>query len=203
LLSFDDFANNELISQADYQDFQSTYILLYQKFRDIEKADKESIIEDLIFEIELVKQVEINVDFILILIKSLQGASASENKEIKAKISKSILSSYSLRSKKDLIEQFVDSINNNTDVDTYWKEFISEQRKLELKTIIEQENLDPAKTEEFITQAFFEGQIKSIGTSITKLLPAKNMFSPSYEHSLQKSLVIQKLSGFFERFSNL
>jgi type I restriction enzyme R subunit len=203
LLSFDDFANNELISQADYQDFQSTYILLYQKFRDIEKADKESIIEDLIFEIELVKQVEINVDFILILIKSLQGASASENKEIKAKISKSILSSYSLRSKKDLIEQFVDSINNNTDVDTYWKEFISEQRKLELKTIIDEENLDPAKTEEFITQAFFEGQIKSIGTSITKLLPAKNMFSPSYEHSLQKSLVIQKLTEFFERFSNL
>ena len=177
--------------------------MLYQKFRDIEKADKESIIEDLIFEIELVKQVEINVDFILILIKSLQGASASENKEIKAKISKSILSSYSLRSKKDLIEQFVDSINNNTDIDTYWKEFISEQRKLELKTIIDEENLDPAKTEEFITQAFFEGQIKSIGTSITKLLPAKNMFSASYEHSLQKSLVIQKLTEFFERFSNL
>ena len=203
LLSFDDFANNELISQADYQDFQSTYILLYQKFRDIEKADKESIIEDLIFEIELVKQVEINVDFILILIKSLQGSSASENKEIKAKINKSILSSYSLRSKKDLIEQFVDSINNNTDVDSYWKEFISEQRKLELKAIIDEENLDPAKTEEFITQAFIEGQIKSVGTSISKLLPAKNMFSPSYEHSLQKSLVIQKLTQFFERFSNL
>jgi type I restriction enzyme, R subunit len=203
LLSFDDFTNSELISQADYQDFQSTYLLLYQKFRGIEKADKESIIEDLIFEIELVKQVEINVDFILILIKSLQGASASEDKEIKAKISKTILSSYTLRSKKDLIEQFVDSINNNTDVDKYWREFIDKQKELELKAIIEEENLDLQGTKDFITQAFIEGELKTSGTSITKLLPAKNMFSPSYEHSMQKSLVIQKLKTFFERFSNL
>jgi type I restriction enzyme R subunit len=203
LLSFDDFTNSELISQADYQDFQSTYLLLYQKFRGIEKADKESIIEDLIFEIELVKQVEINVDFILILIKSLQGASASEDKEIKAKISKTILSSYTLRSKKDLIEQFVDSINNNTDVDKYWREFIDKQKDLELKAIIEEENLDLQGTKDFITQAFIEGELKTAGTSITKLLPAKNMFSPSYEHSMQKSLVIQKLKIFFERFSNL
>jgi type I restriction enzyme R subunit len=203
LLSFDDFTNSELISQADYQDFQSTYLLLYQKFRGIEKADKESIIEDLIFEIELVKQVEINVDFILILIKSLQGASASEDKEIKAKISKTILSSYTLRSKKDLIEQFVDSINNNTDVDKYWREFIDKQKDLELKAIIEEENLDLQGTKDFIAQAFIEGELKTAGTSITKLLPAKNMFSPSYEHSMQKSLVIQKLKIFFERFSNL
>jgi type I restriction enzyme R subunit len=203
LLSFDDFTNSELISQADYQDFQSTYLLLYQKFRGIEKADKESIIEDLIFEIELVKQVEINVDFILILIKSLQGASASEDKEIKAKISKTILSSYTLRSKKDLIEQFVDSINNNTDVDKYWREFIDKQKDSELKTIIEEENLDSQGTKDFITQAFIEGELKTAGTAITKLLPAKNMFSPSYEHSMQKSLVIQRLKAFYERFSNL
>jgi type I restriction enzyme, R subunit len=203
LLSFDDFTNSELISQADYQDFQSTYLLLYQKFRGIEKADKESIIEDLIFEIELVKQVEINVDFILILIKSLQGASASEDKEIKAKISKTILSSYTLRSKKDLIEQFVDSINNNTDVDKYWREFIDKQKDLELKAIIEEENLDLQGTKDFISQAFIEGELKTAGTSITQLLPAKNMFSPSYEHSMQKSLVIQKFKIFFERFSNL
>lgn len=48
-----------------------------------------------------------------------------------------------------------------------------------------------------------KGELKTAGTSITKLLPAKNMFSPSYEHSMQKSLVIQKLKTFFERFSNL
>ena len=108
-----------------------------------------------------------------------------------------------MRSKKDLIEQFVDSINNNTDVDKYWREFIDKQKDLELKAIIEEEDLDSKSTKDFISQAFIEGEFKTAGTAITKLLPAKNMFSPGYEHSMQKSLVIQKLKAFFERFSNL
>ena len=149
------------------------------------------------------KQVEINVDFILILIRGLQGASASENKEIKARISKTVLSSFSLRSKKDLIEKFVDSINNNSDVEGDWRKFIAEQKQVELQEIIREENLNPRETEEFIDKAFLDGELKTVGTAVIKLLPAKNMFSPSYEHSIQKSLVVEKLKAFFERFSNL
>ena len=82
-------------------------------------------------------------------------------------------------------------------------EFIDKQKDLELKAIIEEEDLDSKSTKDFISQAFIEGEFKTAGTAITKLLPAKNMFSPGYEHSMQKSLVIQKLKAFFERFSNL
>jgi type I restriction enzyme R subunit len=203
LMSFDDFDGNEILSPANFQDFQSTYLLLHQQFRNIENADKESIIEDLVFEIELVKQVEINVDYILILIRGLQGASASEDKEIKAKISRMVLSSFSFRSKKDLIEKFVDSINNDSDVEGDWRKFISKQKKSELDEIIKEENLNPAATEEFINKAFAVGELKTAGTEIIKLLPAKNMFSPSFEHSLQKAFVIDKLRAFFQRFSNL
>lgn len=203
LTSFDDFAGNEILPPAKFQDYQSTYLLLYEKFRQIESADKESIIDDLVFEIELVKQVEINVDYILILIKGLQGASASENKEIKAKINKTVLSSYTLRSKKDLIERFVETINVNTDIESHWREFIDAQKKAELNEIIVAENLNPAATEEFILKAFADGELKTAGTAVIKLLPAKNMFSPSFEHALQKAYVINKLKAFFERFSNL
>jgi type I restriction enzyme R subunit len=166
-------------------------------------GDRESIIEDLVFEIELVKQVEINVDFILILIRGLQGASASENKEIKAKISKTVLSSFSLRSKKDLIEKFVESINNDSDVEGDWRKFIAEQKKVELGQIIKEENLNAEATEEFINKAFADGELKTAGTAVIKLLPPKNMFSPGFEHALQKAFVIDKLKAFFERFSNL
>jgi type I restriction enzyme R subunit len=137
------------------------------------------------------------------LIRGLQGASASENKEIKAKINKTVLSSFSLRSKKDLIEKFVDSINNDSDVEGDWRKFIAEQKKVELDEIIKEESLNATATEEFINKAFADGELKSAGTAVTKLLPAMNMFSPSYEHSLQKSLVIEKLKAFFDRFSNL
>ena len=203
LKSFDDFKGNEILPERTFQDYQSTYLEIYQGLKKIEDADKESIVEDLVFEIELVKQVEINVDFILILIRGLQGASASENKEIKAKISKTVLSSYSLRSKKDLIEKFVDSINNDSDVEGDWRKFIADQKKVELGKIIRELNLHPEATEEFIKKAFADGELKTAGTAVIKLLPPKNMFSPGFEHSIQKALVIDKLRTFFERFSNL
>ena len=203
LNSFDDFKGNELLPERTFQDYQSTYLEIYQGLKKVEDGDKESIVEDLVFEIELVKQVEINVDFILILIRGLQGASVSENKEIKARISKTVLSSYSLRSKKDLIEKFVDSINNDSDVEGDWRKFISERKKAELDEIIKEENLNPKETEEFINKAFVAGELKTAGTAVIKLLPAMNMFSPGLEHSLQKAFVIDKLKAFFERFANL
>jgi type I restriction enzyme R subunit len=203
LKSFDDFKGNELLPERTFQDYQSTYLQIYQDIKTVENADKESIVEDLVFEIELVKQVEINVDFILILIRGLQGASASENKEIKARISKTVLSSFSLRSKKDLIEKFVDSINNDSDVEGDWRKFIAEQKQIELHEIIKEENLNAEATEEFINKAFSDGELKTAGTAVIKLLPPKNMFSPGLEHSLQKAFVIDKLKAFFERFSNL
>ncbi len=203
LKSFDDFKGNELLPERTFQDYQSTYIEIYQALTKGRDGDKESIIQDLIFEIELVKQVEINVDFILILIRGLQCASASENKEIKSKINKTVLSSFSLRSKKDLIERFIETINNDSDVEGQWKKFVEEAKTEELGKIIADENLNPSETIEFINKAFADGELKSAGTAVTKLLPAKNMFSPSYEHSLQKSMVIEKLKAFFDRFSNL
>jgi type I restriction enzyme, R subunit len=203
LKPFDDFKGNELLPERTFQDYQSTYLEIYQALKKVEDSDKESIVEDLVFEIELVKQVEINVDYILILVRGLQGASASENKEIKANISKTVLSSYSLRSKKDLIEKFVDSVNNDSDVEGDWRKFIAEQKRVELGEIINEENLNPSATEEFINKAFADGELKTAGTALIKLLPPKNMFSPSYEHSIQKTFVIEKLKNFFDRFSNL
>lgn len=200
LTSFDDFKDNELLTPAAFQDYQSTYLMLHSM---ITKPEKVSIIKDLVFELELIKRVEINVDFILMLIRELQGSSSSENKEIKAKISRTISSSFSLRSKKDLIEKFVESINNDSDVEADWRRFIDKQKKTELDIIITEESLNSEATEDFIKKAFHDGELKSAGTAVTKLLPAMNMFSPSYEHSLQKSLVIEKLKAFFDRFSNL
>lgn len=203
LKSFDDFKGNELLPERTFQDYQSTYIEIYSHLKKQKDGDKESIIEDLVFEIELVKQIEINVDYILILIQSLQGANPAQDKEIKAKISKTVLASYSLRSKKDLIERFIESINVDSDVPGEWREFIKAAKELELSKIIEEENLNSEETRSFIAKAFSDGELKSAGTAVIKLLPAKNMFSPSYEHSIQKSVVIEKLKALFERFSNL
>ena len=203
LTSFDDFKGNALITDADFQDYQSTYIELYNEQKRLVDGDKESIIDDIVFEIELVKQIEINVDYILILVGDLLKSSGDQNKEIKAKIDRTINASYVLRSKRDLILRFIESVNNNTNVDEYWREFIDEQKASELDEIIKEENLNPLKTKELIAKAIGDGELKTSGTSISGLLPAQDLFDESNIRGAQKARVIDKLKYFFDRFSAL
>lgn len=203
LTSFDDFKDNALITDADFQDYQSTYIELYNEQKRLVDGDKESIIDDIVFEIELVKQIEINVDYILILVGDLLKSSGDQNKEIKAKIDRTINASYVLRSKRDLILKFIESVNNNTNVDEYWREFIDEQKASELDVIIKEENLNPLKTKELIAKAIGDGELKTSGTAISGLLPAQDLFDESNIRGAQKARVIDKLKYFFDRFSAL
>ncbi len=198
LVSFDDFNGNEVLTAAQLQDYQSTYLELYTRRP---KTDKESILGDVVFEIELVKQVEINVDYILMLVKQLQESDdGNEDKEIRANLDRVVDSSLALRSKKDLIEQFVASLNATSDVDVSWTNFITEKKMAELEQIIQDESLDVPATHIYLEQAFTEGQLTVAGTALTKLMPARNMFSPANEYSLQKDRVLDKLQKFFERF---
>ena len=203
LQSFDDFEGNELLSQAAFQDFQSTYIEIYNNEKLKRDADKESIIGDITFEIELVKQVEINVDYILMLVKELQASTGEQNKEIKAKIDRAVLSSYSLRSKKDLIEKFLSTIDNHSDIDKSWKLYIEQERNRELEAIITTENLDPVAAQKYLAQAFSDGALQLAGPALTNMLPPKNMFTPEDLHGRQKASVLTKLQDYFDRFFGL
>ena len=202
LSSFDDFAGNEILSPAEFQDFQSTYIEVYDKRP---KYDKESILDDLEFEIELIKQVEINVDYILMLVKKLQETEAGtdENKEIKASLDRAVDASFSLRSKKDLIEKFVESVNVHSDIDESWKAFVDEQKAMELEQLIENENLDVPATHLFVSQAFRDGQVQLAGPALSKMLPPKSMFTASNDHGAQKQRLSTLLQAFFDRYFGL
>ena len=74
LTSFDDFAGNEILTERQGQDYRSVYLDLYAEFKKDGSAEKESIVEDVVFEIELIKQVEINVDYILMLVQKYREA---------------------------------------------------------------------------------------------------------------------------------
>jgi type I restriction enzyme R subunit len=200
LQSFDDFSDNEILTPANFQDYQSTYIELYRLQQNQVDGEKVSILEDVLFEIELVKQVEINVDYILMLVKQLQSGEGDANKEIQATIDRAVSSSFTLRSKKDLIEKFVATLNNNTDVETSWREYIEEQKSVELSQIVATEKLDLSATQEFLDQAFRDGHVQSAGPALSKLLPPRNMFTPANEHGEQKRRVLERLQDFFDRF---
>jgi type I restriction enzyme, R subunit len=204
LTAFDDFSGNEILSQRDFQDYQSVYLDLYADFRSTSEAEKESINDDVVFEIELIKQVEINVDYILMLVeKYLKRKGTGEDKEIRATIERAINASPSLRSKKDLIEQFVDSVSTKAKVDTEWAAFITAKKAEELEKIIADEDLNVDETKAFVDNAFRDGAIPVSGTAIIKILPSVSRFSKDNGHAVKKQTVHDKLAVFFERFFGL
>jgi len=204
LLSFDDFTGNQILSDRDLQDYQSIYLDLYQYFRRTNTAERESINDDVVFEIELIKQVEINVDYILMLVEQHRAAKGNgDDREIKATIDRAIDSSPSLRNKKDLIEEFVDRMSVGGDVADEWRAYVAAKREAELERIIAEENLKPDQTRAFIDTAFRDGQVRVTGTAITTILPPVSRFAKGSNHGAKKQTVIDKLTAFFDRFFDL
>jgi len=202
LLSFDDFEGKQIASDRDLQDYQSTYLEIYSTRK---KYEKESILQDVLFEIELIRQVEINVDYILLLVQKLKGSNGDgpQDKELLASIDRAVSSSLTLRSKKDLIDRFISQVNVGPDIQSSWREFMSDQKKMELEEIIEEERLDVPSAHLFMEQAFRDGELQIAGPALSRMLPPKSMFSASNEHGEQKLRVLTRLQTFFDRFCSI
>jgi type I restriction enzyme R subunit len=202
LNSFDQFENDKLLSDRDTQDYHSTYIDLYNQFRKVDDADKVNINDDIVFEMELIKQIEVNIDYILGLIQKFHDTNC-EDKEILVTINKAINSSVELRNKKDLIEKFIESINASSNVYEDFTSFINGKKKEELDRIIEEENLDKDSTYSFIKKAFENGSVETTGTSISNVLPPISRFDADNTRLNKKKKVIDRFVEYFNRFFNI
>ena len=199
LTSFDEFAGSEILSERDFQD----YLGRYQDLRDEWKnrkpgGEKEDITDDVVFEIELIKQIEINIDYILLLVQKYHD-SHCDDKEILITIQKAVDASPELRSKKALIETFIAGINDVSDVMLEWRTFVAEEKERQLVTIIQEENLKDEETRRFMDSAFRDGSVKTTGTDIDKLMPPISRFDGG-NRAEKKQTIIEKLKGFFDRF---
>jgi type I restriction enzyme, R subunit len=197
LSSFDKFKGNEILTDRDFQDYIGTYTDLYEEFKP-NAGDSESIKDDLVFEMELVKQVEVNIDYILMLVAKYHQSNCTD-KEILGSIDKAIKSSLTLRSKKELIDGFISKINANTDVMKDWSKFVREQEESDLKNLILEENLNEEETRKFIENSFRDGQVKTTGTDIEKILPPMRRFGGSNRNE-RKQTIIERIMKFFEKY---
>ena len=197
LSSFDEFAGNEILTDRDMQDYTGHYIDLRDEMKPDAK-DKENINDDVVFEVELIKQIEINIDYILMLVQKYHD-SHGQDKEILVSIQKAIDSSFELRSKKQLIETFIDGINDVDDVMIEWRTYVAEEKERQLAQIIEEEKLKDEETRKFVEYAFRDGAIKTTGTDIDKIMPKMSRFGGGNREEKKKG-IIAKLVAFFERF---
>ena len=202
LSSFDEFKDEQLLSERDKQDYQSLYIEIYNDFRNKAKREKTDVSEDVVFEMELIKSIDVNIDYILGLVKKYHDTNM-EDKEILVTIQKTIMASPDLRNKKDLIMSFIESLNQNSDVYKDFETFMNSKKKEELDKIIKEENLNREETYKFIKKSFEQGKVETNGTEVSEILPPMNMFTPTNDRQEKKNKVIDKLLEFFDKFFSL
>ena len=201
LSAFDRFAGNEILSPIDFQDYTGTYHDVYDEIKP-KSGSKDSIMDDVVFEMELVKQVEVNIDYILMLVAKYHDGNC-EDKEILVAIDKAIKSSLQLRSKKELIENFIATINTSTDVNADWQRFVREHRETDIQTLITEEKLKSEETRKFVENAFRDGVLKTTGTDVDRLMPPVSRFGGGGSRDKKKQTVIEKLKRFFEKYFGL
>ena len=201
LTSFDDFKGDDTIDPRELEDYQSVYLDLYHEARERSRADKEPIADDLVFEMELVKQVDINVDYILMLVERHRGERGDgDDREIPVEITRALSSSPTLRGKRDLIEEFYRRVSVNGDVPTEFEAFIAAKRDSELRAIIEAERLGEG-ARDFAYDSLREGYVNEEGTGLSSILPPMRRFSSDGSREAIRSRVLDALRTWVERFS--
>lgn len=203
LSSFDDFAQEAAaaIPPRDWQDYQSMYMDLHDEMA-AHGGDKEDIHGDVVFELELIRQVDINIDYILMLVEKYH-ASNCEDRSIIGAIDRAVGGSPELRSKKELIDAFLKTVNTSTQVQEDWRAFIEEKRRESIDELVASEHLKPEATAAFIENTFREGALKTTGTDIDALLPPLRRFGKGGNRAEKKKQVVEKLRAFFDQFLGL
>ena len=181
------------------QDYQSVYIDLYNDIKPKDE-DPENINEDIVFEMELIRHIEVNIDYILMLVAKYHEGNC-EDQEIVGDISRAIKSSLQLRSKKELIENFI-TYAKAGDIYEQWHEYVEQQKEEELETIITEEKLKLEETRVFMEKAIRDGALKTTGIDIDQIMPPMPRFGGGNRVE-KKQGIIARLLAFFEKYFGL
>jgi len=214
LTSFDEFTIDKVMvdEKLDFNEFKmQDYLGWYNSHYEIYKKEKaeqggksETIDDEVIYELELVKQVSIGIDFILALVAQYHESNC-QDASIRVKIEKALDASPDLKDKKELVERFIErQTPDSNNVLDKWEEYIIEQRKQELEQIISDENLKHDETVRFMQQSFEDEYVTTSGLAVTNILPPMPIFGAGAgKRAEKKKTVIEKLEAFFKKYFNL
>ncbi len=155
LSSFADFEFSDLaMNEQSFEDYKSKYLDLHDKVKSNHEKEKVSILEDVDFELELIHRDEVNVAYILQLLAKLKEADKSEQEKQKKAIVDLLAGEAKLRSKKDLIEKFINAnliqVKSSEDVEKAFEIYWDAERQTAFDTLCSEEGLMPDKLQEVI-----------------------------------------------------
>lgn len=202
--AFEEFNKDDkkhLLSIQDHQNYKSNYLNIKEEIES--KKEKESIYNDLEFEMLLIAQDTLTIDRILELINEYKK---THDNAIIVNINAAVSGSPMLRNKKDLIEEFIGIVSNtpNIDVEESWKKHVDKCKEQDLIRLIKEERLKEKEARKFITKALLEHSLETQGLEIEAILPNLSYFSKGESNRLiVKKRVINKLFLYFERYSDI
>ena len=199
----------EMLPERAKQDYQSTYndIREWLKRKRKEEAAEKSKVswDDVVFEVDLLKSQEIDLDYILELLFEHHQKNKDKNKLIE-EMRRIIRSSIGNRAKEDLIIDFINDTNLDTITDkaSVLAEFYAYAQRVQEKEVMEliaAEGLNEEAAKRYI-QTSLEHQFASEnGTDLNAALPKMSPLNPNY--LTKKQEVLRKISAFVEKFKNI
>ena len=193
----------------EIQDYRSTYNDIREWLRKQNGADKKNALtlnwDDIVFEVDLLKSQEINLDYILSLIFE-NNKKKRDKKALVEDIRRFIRSSIDNRAKESLIIDFINKTNldeitdNASLIDDFFK-FAQEEQRQEVSSLIAEENLNEAAAKRYIAISLKKEYANENGTELNAILPKMSPLNPNY--LTKKQTVFQKIVMLVEKFKGV
>jgi type I restriction enzyme R subunit len=198
---FSDFKWSDIsMEEQEFEDYKSKYLDLYEEIHSKTQKEKVSILEDVDFELELIHKDEINVSYILKLLEIYKNSDDKEKKRQKEKIDNIINGSASLRSKKELIEKFINEYLMQTNVENSiedeFNDFLNIEKTVAFKKLCEEENLNCQEVQKVIDTYLYDER-KPLKSDIVKTL---NFKPKLLERKKIVPRVLEKIVKFIDKF---
>lgn len=194
--TFDDLPIDEQI----FADFKSKYLDLYDKVKSNNEKEKVSILDDIDFELELIRRDTVNVTYIILLLQNLQNAQPAEQEKQRKTILNILDTETQLRSKKELIEQFITTnfpkIPKGGDIGQEFETYWSEQKQKAIEELSETEGLDLDGLQKIIGNYLFTEKIPPRDDVVGILKERPKL----QERSTISERIITKIKEFVETF---
>ena len=198
---FSDFKWSDIsMEEQEFEDYKSKYLDLYEEIHSKTQKEKVSILEDVDFELELIHKDEINVSYILKLLEIYKNSDDKEKKKQKEKIDNIINGSASLRSKKELIEKFINEYLMQTNVENSiedeFNDFLNIEKTVAFKKLCKEENLNCQEVQKVIDTYLYDER-KPLKSDIVKTL---NFKPKLLERKKIVPRVLEKIVKFIDKF---
>jgi type I restriction enzyme R subunit len=160
LTAFSDFKWEDLaMAEQSFEDYKSKYLDLYDKVKSNHQKERVSILEDVDFELELIHRDEINVNYIIQLLIKLKASVQKDVTKTEKEIFNLLNSDAQLRSKRELIEKFIQEnlpvLEDTEDIPEAFDKFWSVEQQKAFHKLVKDENLSANKTEKIIEDYLF------------------------------------------------